>query len=119
MKIKALGDHIICVNADFGEQITESGLIIQSNIDQSQGITSRWFEVFEVGPKIDWLKPGNWVLVEYGRWTSHFQLEDERLPTGRCKAWKVDPEGCLATADEKPDTFYYNSNVVTADKKLL
>lgn len=116
MKVKALGDHIICINADFGDQVTKSGLVIKSNIDQSQGITSRWFQVFEVGPKITWLTAGEWVLVEYGRWTPQFTLTDERLPGGQAKAWKVDPQGCLITSAEKPETFYYNSDVVTADK---
>jgi hypothetical protein len=116
LKIRALGENIICINADFGDQVTQSGLVIKSNIDQSQGITSRWFEVFEVGPDITWLTPGEWVLVEYGRWTPHFELEDDRLPGGKTKAWKVDPKGCLATAEQKPETFYYNSDVVTADK---
>jgi hypothetical protein len=115
MKVRALGKHIICINADFGDQVTPAGLILKSNIEQSQGITSRWFQVFTVGPKITWLKPCDWVLVEYGRWTTQFILEDDRLPCST-PAWKIDPEGCLAISEQKPDTIYYNSNVVTAEK---
>lgn len=118
MEFRAIGDNIICVNGDFGEQVTESGILLGDNSNQSQGITSRWFQVFSVGPKINWLKKNDWVLVEYGRWTPQFLLNDQSLPSGAVPAWKVDPNGCVAVAEEKPNTFYYNTNTVTADRKV-
>jgi hypothetical protein len=110
MQIRAINDNIICTNADFGDQVTSAGLIIKSNLEKSQGITPRWFRVFEVGPDIQGLLPGEWVLVEYGRWTEAFELSDDRTDSPT-RFWKVDPKACLATSDEKPQTFYYNSSV--------
>jgi hypothetical protein len=113
---KAIKDNIIAVDADFGEQTTAGGIILAGNVDKSQGITSRWFRVLAVGPQIDWLSPGKWVLVDYGRWSSQFNLEVDGKTV---KAWKIDPNGCACVADEKPSTVYYNSDVITAEKKVL
>ena len=115
MKVKAFGDRIIAVEGDLGDQITESGLLIKSNVDQADGITPRWFRVFEVGPRVDWIKPDQWVLVEYGRWTPGVELEDDRLE-GVTEAWRIDPDGCLAVSDHKPSTQYFNTETVTAHR---
>lgn len=110
--LEPVEDVIVCSDADFGDQQTKAGIIIKSNLNESQGITSRWMRVHKVGPKVDVVSPGQWVLVEYGRWTNAFSAD------GVDKMYRVDPKGCMAVADEKPDTLYYNSDVVTADKKV-
>jgi hypothetical protein len=46
--------------------------------------------------------------VEYGRWTEGFNVKDDRLDPDQ-KLWKLDPNGCLATADEKPETINIKS----------
>ena len=104
MKIRAIKDNILCVDGSFGEQVTEGGIIIQNTSGKEEGIVPRWFRVFEVGPDIDWLEPGQWVYVEYGRWTEAMKLQDDRFDTDNNKAevWKVDPKGCLAVSDEVP-----------------
>ena len=58
-------------------------------------------QVFEIGPDVDWLEPGQWVYVEYGRWTEGFTCKDDRLEDGQ-KIWKVDPNGCMLISDEEP-----------------
>ena len=118
-RVKAIRDNILCINADFGDYISEAGLIIKSNIKDSQGITPRWMQVFEIGPEINWLQSGQWVLVEYGRWTESIEMQDDRFSTddNKMDVWKVDPKGCLAVADEKPNTFNYNSDVIASEKK--
>ena len=110
--LSPVADVIVCTDAEFGDQQTQAGIIIKSNINQSQGITSRWMRVHKVGPEQELVKAGQWVLVEYGRWTAGFTVD------GFDEAYRVDPLGCIAVSDEKPDnTVYYNSDVVTADKK--
>lgn len=109
----AVRDRVVCADADFGDQQTKAGIIIKSNIKESQGITSRWMRVHKVGPEIDFISPGEWVLVEYGRWTESFKID------GIEKAYRVDPMGCLAASLEKPQTLYYNSDVIASEKKTL
>ena len=77
--LKAYKDNILCIEGDFGDKVTESGLIIKSTIGSDEGITPRWFKAFEVGPDIDWVKPGQWLYVAYGRWTEGFTVKDDRL----------------------------------------
>ena len=72
MRIKPRTDNIFCINADFGDTVTKQGIIIKKTLGKESGITPRWMEVFDVGPDIDWLQPGQWVYVEYGRWTEGF-----------------------------------------------
>lgn len=122
MKLRAIRDNILCTDGDFGDKVTASGLIVQSTIGKSEGIVPRWFRVFEVGSEIDWIKPGQWVYVEYGRWTEAIEVEDERFETenNKKKIWKVDPKACLLVSDTPPeDTIIFNSDVVTATKKEL
>lgn len=120
-KLRATGDNILCTDADFGDHVTESGIVIKSTMGQSQGITPRWFRVFEVGPEIEFLNPGQWVLVEYGRWADGISVQDERFDTDDNikEVWKIDPAGCLVIADEKPNTLNYNSDVIATEKKAL
>ena len=108
MRIKAYKDNILATEGDFGDQVTGAGIIIKSSIGKEEGTVPRWFKVFDVGPEIDWLTPGQWVYVAYGRWTEGIKIPDERLEPDQ-KLWKLDPAGCLATADEKPETINIKS----------
>jgi hypothetical protein len=101
-RIKAYSDNILAIKGDFGDQTTKAGIIVKSTIGKEEGTVPRWFQVFDVGPEIDWLEEGQWVYVEYGRWTEGFTAPDNRLEPGQ-KIWKLDPKGCLAVADDKPE----------------
>jgi len=122
MKLRAIRDNILCTDGDFGDKVTAGGLIVKSTIGKSEGIVPRWFRVFEVGSDIDWIEPGQWVYVEYGRWTEAVEVEDERFDTenNKKKIWKVDPSACLLVSDEAPsDTITFNTEAVSAIKKEL
>ena len=47
MKIRAIKDTVLCIDGEFDDHVTESGLIIKNNIGQSDGIVPRWFRIFE------------------------------------------------------------------------
>jgi hypothetical protein len=119
VKLKARTDNILCVEGDFGEQTTAAGIIIQKTMGKSEGIVPRWFQVFEVGPDVNWVNPGEWVLVEYGRWTDGIPVQDDRFNTeGNIKTvWKVEPKSCLAVSDEKPEAINLSDNTALAAKK--
>ena len=111
MKIRAINDNILCTDGDFGDYVSESGIVVKSNADQSSGITPRWFRIWQCGPEVHEdirTREGWWVLVSHGRWTEGMKVEDERLPDGEAKIWKVDPEACLALAETKVDALNYN-----------
>ncbi len=110
MRVKPISDRIIAINGELDETVTAAGIVLQSKTNRETGISPRWFQVFAVGSDIDWVKPQQWVLVEYGRWTEGFTLEDERLPEST-QAWRIDPQGCLMVSDHKPDALYYNSKL--------
>jgi hypothetical protein len=121
MKLRAIRDNILCTDGDFGDKVTASGLIVKSTIGKSEGIVPRWFRVFEVGSDIDWIKPGQWVYVEYGRWTDGIEVQDDRFntPENKKKIWKVDPNACLLVSDEEPNLqeIVINTDAVSAIKK--
>jgi len=110
-RIKAINKNILCTEADFGDTTTESGIIIKKTLGKESGITPRWFKVFEVGPKIKWVKPGQWLYVEYGRWTEGIKVKDDRLEKGQ-ELWGVEPKACLLISDEKPSN---TINIKSAD----
>ena len=117
-RINPIRDNILCTDGDFGDQTTQSGLIIKSTIGKEEGVVPRWFKVLAVGPDIDWLQPGQWVYVEYGRWTEGFKIrpQDDRLEDDQ-KIWKVERKSCLAVSDEKPDTLNIKSTPGDVFKK--
>ena len=119
-KIRPRSDNIFCINADFGDTVTNAGIIIKKTLGKESGITPRWMEVFDVGPDIDWLQSGQWVYVEYGRWTEGMKIPDDRLEPGQ-EIWKVDPKGCLLVSDEKPENTINikSANYEFAEKKSL
>ena len=119
MKIRAIADHIICTEADFGDHVTDYGLVVKSTAGQSQGIAARWFKVHAIGPKVTMpLSSGQWLLVEHGRWTDAMEVRND---DGDLESyWRVDPMGCLVVQDEKPESsLYFNSDVIPSERKTL
>ena len=104
VKIRPVLDHVIIQDMDFGEQKTKSGIIIVNDDGQLHGIKARWGKVYAVGPKQEDVKPGEWVLIEHGRWTRGHDIEqdDGSYITLR----RVDVEAIIAAADEKPSDAY-------------
>ena len=118
-RVRPRTDNIFCIEGDFGDKTTESGIIVKATIGKSEGVTPRWFKVFDVGPDIDYLKPGQWVYVEYGRWTEGFKIpQDDRLDPDQ-KIWKVEPSACMLVSDIDPSssTLNISGSTISAIKK--
>jgi hypothetical protein len=105
LTVKAIADHLICVDGQFGHQTTESGIFIKSTAGTNAGITPRWFRIHSKGSSCNIAaEPGQWVLVEHGRWSSEFKHDEVTY-------WRVDPLGCMVVSDEKPENeIYYNKD---------
>jgi hypothetical protein len=97
---------------DFGEMVLDSGIVVQSDNAKAHGIKPRWGQVYKVGPEQKTVKVGQWVLVEHGRWTRKFSIDDG---TGKKDIQRVDISAMLAIADEKPNDFYIGKEINNGD----
>ena len=100
-------DHVIVVDMDNEEEKTVNGIIIPSETGRDRGIRPREALVYAVGPEQETIKPGDWIVVEHGRWTRGVKLGDGRVYR------KVDPDSVLMVSDSKvSDSYQSNSSVV-------
>ena len=97
---RAFGDNILVTDMHFGEQVTESGIIIADDNGTTRGIYPRWAKVYDKGPaNKDEFQVGEWILIMHGRWTRGVDVE---TPNGKLEIRKVELESILATSTEKP-----------------
>lgn len=77
-----------------------NGIVLpDDSILREWNVKDRWFRVRLVGPEIDWLEPGEWILVRHGRWTLGWKMTDPE--TGeRHEMYRIDPDGVMLAADE-------------------
>lgn len=91
-----LKDTILVYDMEFNERITRSGIILPDDDMKSAGIRPRWGKVYKVGKDIDFISPGQHILVAHGRWTRGQAIEDEN---GEKIIRKVDPKDVLMVSD--------------------
>ena len=96
---KPLRDGILVNKMEFGEQRTESGIIILSDDGKSGGIHPRWGKVIAIGPEQQDVSIGQYVLVSHGRWSRGFKLNGETVRT-------VDPKDVYGIQDDEPQSIY-------------
>lgn len=91
--IRALSDRIVVTDMYFGEQKTQSGLVISNDDGKTRGIHPRWARVHDIGESVNCgFTVGDWILIEHGRWTRKFE-GDYRM---------VDADCVLAYSHERP-----------------
>jgi co-chaperonin GroES (HSP10) len=47
--LKPLTDNVIVIDMNFGEQVTNSGIILRSDNGKAHGVHPRWAKVYAVG----------------------------------------------------------------------
>lgn len=99
MKVRPLRNNIFAV-IEMGERQV-GGIIIRDDNGRDHGIRPRWAKVWMVSQDIDWLKPGQWILVEHGRWTITMELD--QTSGNKFKFQKIDPKGIMCVMDEQPN----------------
>jgi co-chaperonin GroES (HSP10) len=99
-KVTPIGDKILVGNMDFGMEKTASGIYVPSDDGKTQGIHPRWAKVWAIGPEQHDVKVGEWILIEHGRWTRKFEIEQD--DGSILKVHGVDNKCILMVADEKP-----------------
>jgi len=97
--IKALRDSVIVCDMKFTGRQLSSGIALLDDNGKADGIRPRWGQVYEVGPKQQDVKPGQWVCVAHGRWTRGLEIEDDE---GTKTIRKIDPKDILLVSDQYP-----------------
>lgn len=106
MKIRALKGKVLVTNLERGSRII-NGMIIPDDNGKSEGIRSRWGQVYAVGEDITDISPGQWVLIENGRWTRMLKVKDES--NTEVQIWGVDwPASVLLVTDEDPEAVTFS-----------
>ena len=95
-ELEPIADHILVEDIESEEEKIQNGIIILSDSEVDRGIRPRWAKVYRVGPDQTDVVPGQWILIEHGRWTRGVRLSDGNVYR------KVDPEGLMMVSDEKP-----------------
>jgi co-chaperonin GroES (HSP10) len=98
-KLRPIADGVIVIDMNFGEQKTQSGLIIQSDNGKTHGIHPRWAQVYAVGNEQQDVTVGQWILIEHGRWTRGIKIEDDE---GEKVIRRVDTKCMMMVSDEPP-----------------
>lgn len=102
-KLRPLHDDVLVHNMDMGEMTTSSGIVVRSDDGKAHGVKPRWAQVYKVGPSQQYIKEGDWVLIEHGRWTRKIKIDDGESIK---EIQKIEWQSVLATADERPNDFY-------------
>ncbi len=100
-KISPIRNRILVCNMEFGEEKTKSGIIIQNLDGKLEGIKARWGKIWAVGPEVEDVKVGDWVLVSHGRLTRGIKIEDH--DGSEITIRRIDNKEILLVSDEKPE----------------
>jgi co-chaperonin GroES (HSP10) len=104
INVRPLSKDLLVINMDMGEQTTAAGIVIASDNGKAHGVKPRWAEVYKVGEKCELnVKPGQWVLIEHGRWTRKIKIDDGN---GEKEFQKVETKSIIAVTDQRPNDFY-------------
>lgn len=98
--LKPLRDNVFVTNINFDEEITTTGIILQSDNGKGQGVKPRWGQVWAIGPDQTDVKVGEWILMEHARWTR--EMEYENNDGTITKLYMADTKGIMLVSDEKP-----------------
>lgn len=99
-KLTPVLDRVIVTDMYFGEQKTASGIIIRDDDGSTRGIYPRWARVHAKGRmNEDEYQVGDWILVEHGRWTRGFKLDEGN---GVVEIRMVEAESIIGWQSEKP-----------------
>lgn len=98
MNVKPLRNNIFAV-IEMGQRQIGS-IILRDDNGRDHGIRPRWAKVWKVSEDIDYVQPGQWILVEHGRWTMTVELPQQ--DGSKFKFQKIDPKGIMCVMDEQP-----------------
>lgn len=112
--VRPIHNRVIVAGMEFGEQTTKGGIIITSDDGKDRGIKPRWGQVVAKGPENnDPYNIGDYILVEHGRWTRGYELEDD---SGNVQMLRtVEAESVLMWTDEEPEDIMFGEYTGAGD----
>jgi len=116
MKIRAIHDDVIVTDMDLGEQVTTSGIVIQSDNGKAHGVKPRWAKVYKVGPEQQDIKEGEWILIEHGRWSRKVKIDDGESVK---EIQKVEVKSILASNNVRPSDVYIGQEYGHGDSATI
>jgi co-chaperonin GroES (HSP10) len=111
MKVRPLPGNIFAI-LEQGERTTKGGIVLRDDNGKLEGVRPRWGKVWQVAEDIKDVKPGDWILCEHGRWTMSIEIKQE--DGEKFKFQKIDPNGILMIADEKPNDVMFGESFDTS-----
>lgn len=115
-KLHPLHDNVLVRDMSFEGRQLQSGIFLLGDDGKTDGIRPRWAQVYAVGPEQKDVVPGQWILIEHGRWSRGIEVEiDEEKFTLR----RVDPDCIMFVSDQEPDNIDTMSSALHAEKKSL
>lgn len=101
MLLKALRGKVLVNEIKKGER-NINGIIIPDDDKKDTGIRPRWCKVYAVGEEVDTIEPGDWLLVEHGRWSREMRIKNDQ--GNEDSFWSVDwPTSVLGYSREDPE----------------
>lgn len=74
--VRPILDHVMVVDMNFESKVSAGGIILRNDDGKTEGIKPRWARVYAIGPEQKDVAPGEWILIDHGRWTRGIKLED-------------------------------------------
>jgi co-chaperonin GroES (HSP10) len=100
VKVNALKGKVLVTDLERGSRIV-NGIILPDDNGKSEGIRPRWGKVYSVGHDITDIVPGQWILIENGRWTRMLKVKDQGT---EIQLWGVEwPKSVMLVSDEDPE----------------
>jgi len=104
IQVRPLSKDILVCDMDMGEQITASGIVINSDDGKAHGVKPRWARVYKIGDSCDLdVKVGEWLLIEHGRWTRKIKIDDGNSVV---EIQKIEVASVLAVSETRPNDAY-------------
>ena len=102
---------VLVTDLERGSRIVR-GIIIPDDNGKSEGIRPRWGRIFSVGDGVVDVKPGQWVLVENGRWTRMLKVKQD--DGSYIQLWGIEwPQSAMLVSDEEPSLEIFSVHTST------
>jgi co-chaperonin GroES (HSP10) len=93
-------DNVFVTDLETGPTLTRGGILIPDDNMTDRGIRDRWAKVWAIGPDVQDVEIGEWVLVKHGRWTQGIELV---LKGERKTVWRIEfPDAVMLVSGDDP-----------------